>query len=571
MGVPVVLGTTSQPIDAESSHHPGIGLKRRVLATAALSVLAFVSISASPPAVADTAPPAGTPATVSADPLPTWQINGVVWSQVVVNNIVYATGSFTKARPPGVAAGGAGEVDARNIFAYDIRTGNRVTGFNHSLNAQGRAITATPDGSKVIVGGDFTTVDNVARGHVAAFSTATYALDPTVRPSVSSTVRALTASNSTLYIGGAYGSVNGQARNSLSAVTISTGALLGWKPRVDNGAVWSMVLAPGGTRVIVGGSFTTLNNGQSAYGMGSLDAITGTTLPWAANQRIRVGTSTGAITSLRTDGQQIFGTAYAYGAGSSFEGTFGAQPTTGQITVVNDCHGDTYDVLPIGPVMYSVSHAHDCRWIRSFPDTSPRVRWQHALAQTIAPTTTNIGPDNYGWNYNGLPASTVLHWFPQFRPGSYTGQTQAAWSLAGNTNYVSFGGEFPKINGVNQQGLTRMAIRSSATNKTGPTYTTVPARPIPATTATRTSSGTVNVTFGTAWDYDNNTLTYEVLRDGGTTPVYTTTISTNFWTLPTRSFTNSGLAPGSTHTYRVRIKDPFGNTLMSPVSNTVTA
>ena len=55
---------------------------------------------------------AGTPATVSADALPTWQINGVVWSQAVVGNTVYVTGSFTKARPPGVAAGGAGEVDA---------------------------------------------------------------------------------------------------------------------------------------------------------------------------------------------------------------------------------------------------------------------------------------------------------------------------------------------------------------------------------------------------------------------------------------------------------------------------
>src|SRR5664279_3591671 len=38
-------------------------------------------------------------------------------NQVVVNNTVYATGSFTKARPPGVAAGGAGEVTANNIFA----------------------------------------------------------------------------------------------------------------------------------------------------------------------------------------------------------------------------------------------------------------------------------------------------------------------------------------------------------------------------------------------------------------------------------------------------------------------
>ena len=48
---------------------------------------------------ADTVPPAGTPATVSADGLPTTQINGVAWSQVVVGNTVYVGGEFTSARP----------------------------------------------------------------------------------------------------------------------------------------------------------------------------------------------------------------------------------------------------------------------------------------------------------------------------------------------------------------------------------------------------------------------------------------------------------------------------------------
>lgn len=304
--------------------------------------------------------------------------------------------------------------------------------------------------------------------------------------------------------------------------------------------------------------------------MGSLSVATGSSLPWAANLTIRNGgSSDSAITSLRTDGQQIYGSGFAFGSGN-FEGTFAADPLTGNITVVNDCHGDTYDVLPVGPVLYSVGHAHDCRWIRSFPDTSPRVRWQRALAQTITPATTNIGPDNYGWNYNGLPASAVLHWFPQVDSGSYTGQTQGGWSLAGNTSYVAMGGEFPKVNGVAQQGLVRMAVKDLAPNRRGPTYATKPDRPVPATTATSPKRGSISVTFGTAWDYDNRSLTYEVFRDGGTTPVYTTKIDTNFWTLPSASFLDTGLPVGSTHTYQVRIKDPFGNTLWSPKSNSVT-
>jgi hypothetical protein len=539
---------------------------RRLLSLLAVAALAVAGAVPSTVAVADTAPPTGTPATVAADGLPTWQINGVVWSQAVVGNTVYVTGSFTKARPPGVAAGGTGEIAALNIFAYDITTGNRVSSFVHSLNGQGRSVTASPDGSRIYVGGDFTAVDGNARGHLAAFTTATGLLDQSWAPSVSGTVRALAVTASSIFIGGSYSTVNGSSRQNLSAVSASSGSLRSWQAPANN-EVWSLVVAPDQSRVIAGGSFTTLK-GQAANGMGSLDVTSGGVLAWAANKTIRAGGSGTAITSLRSDGQQIFGSAFAYGGGN-FEGTFAANPSTGNITVVNDCHGDTYDVLPVGAVLYSVGHAHDCSWIRSFPDTNPRVRWQRALAETIAPKTTNIGPDNYGWNYNGLPASAVLQWFPKVPSGSYTGQYQGAWSLAGNASYVSLGGEFPSFNDVPQQGLVRTAVSARAPNRKGPTYTTQPARPVPATTASSTSAGTVRVTFGTAWDYDNQTLTYELLRDGGSTAVSSTQIKSNFWTLPTGTLSDTGVAPGS-HTYQVRIRDPFGNTLMSPKSNTVT-
>src|SRR4051794_19757528 len=159
------------------------------------------------PAAADTAPPAGSPATVSADALPTAQINGVVWAQVVVGDTVYATGRFTRARPAGVAAGGAGEGPAGNVVAFSISTGRLGTSFSHSLNAQGLALAASPDGTKVYVGGDFTTIDGQTRGHLAAFDTATGALDPAFKPSVSSTVAAVQATAAAVYAGGNFSRV----------------------------------------------------------------------------------------------------------------------------------------------------------------------------------------------------------------------------------------------------------------------------------------------------------------------------------------------------------------------------
>jgi hypothetical protein len=533
-----------------------------------LAVVAIIAAFASGPllgastAQADTSPPAGTPATVSADVLPTWQINGVVWNAVTVGNTVYATGRFTKARPPGIAAGGAGEIAAGNIFAFNITTGNPVPNFSHSLNAQGLAISASPDGTRVYVGGDFTTVDGQTRNRIAAFNTATGALDTAFHPSVSNQVAGIAATNTTVYVGGNFSSVGGSSRTRLAAMTASTGALTSWAPTADDNFITTMVLSPDASRVIVGGHFTTLNH-VAAYGMGALSTATGATQPWAANAVIRDAGVNGAITHLKADATQIYGGGYAFGSGSTWEGTFALNPTTGAINWLNDCHGDTYDVFAAGQALYSVGHAHDCSAIHSFPDTSPRT-WHRALAFTTYPTGTNTGPDSYGWNYNGRPASGLLHWYPTVSAGTFTGQSQGGWALTGNNTYVVMGGEFPKVNGINQQGLVRFALTPTAPNKVAPQASTglVP-------TAATAGSGAAKVSWTTTWDMDNQLLTYRVLRDGVTT-INTSTKTSSFWQLTAMSFTDTGLAHGSTHSYKVQAIDPAGNVRYSGGSNTVT-
>lgn len=102
----------------------------------ALSVVGALVVS-SAPVQADTAPPSSkTLETVSADPLPTVQVDGMVWDQVLVGNKVYAVGTFAEARPAGVALGGKGTVKRANILAFDIRTGVLDTVFVHSITAK---------------------------------------------------------------------------------------------------------------------------------------------------------------------------------------------------------------------------------------------------------------------------------------------------------------------------------------------------------------------------------------------------------------------------------------------------
>ena len=249
--------------------------------------------------------------------------------------------------------------------------------FNHSLNAQGRAIAATPDGSRVIVGGDFTSVDGVAHGHLAAFNTATGALENSFDPSTASSVRGVDATNDTVYAGGNFFSANGQTRRRLASFDLSNGNLKSWAPTADDAQVDSLVLTPDSTGVVVGGRFSTIN-GQPANSMGAVNATTGAQRPWLINQKIRNAGTASSILSLNADDTHVYGTGFAFGTGN-FEGTFRADPDDGAMSWMEDCHGDTYSVQPIGDVTYIAGHPHNCSWIGAFPQFNPR-DWRRAIA-----------------------------------------------------------------------------------------------------------------------------------------------------------------------------------------------
>jgi hypothetical protein len=330
--------------------------------------------------------------------------------------------------------------------------------------------------------------------------------------------------------------------------------------------VWAVLVTPDQSRVVVGGQFAYVG-ATRVYGHTALSATTGAVGTWLANQVIRDDTH-GAIGSLSTDGTNIYATGWASGTGATFEGTFVASPADGRIIWLDDCLGDNYSATAIGDVVYSVGHSHDCTMIDGFPDTNPRVRWQRSLAFTKAATGVNKGPDAYGWNKAGKPAPSLLHWYPTWATGSASGQHQASWSITGNSSYLAVAGEFPSVNNGAQQGLVRFGIGATADNRGGPLYATTPATAVPSTTAGSVRAGAVRVAFGSAWDRDNETLTYQVVRDGTTNIGAPVVARSNFWTLPIRSVTDATV-PAGNHTYQVRITDPLGNALLSQVSNSV--
>ncbi len=163
-----------------------------------------------------------------------------------------------------------------------------------------------------------------------------------------------------------------------------------------------------------------------------------------------------------------------------------------------------------------------------------------------------------GWTpFQGRPSAQPLVWEPTLNPGTYTGLTQAAWSSAATSDYTVLGGEFPRVNGTDQQGLVRFA-RRELTTKVDPIQGYTELTP----TVTADGPGAVRLAWTTPWDRDNEKLTVEVLRGATTstsTVIKTFTTVSKWWNRPLMGFVDKTAPAGSSQTYRIRVRDPFGN------------
>ena len=548
----------------------GNSIVRRLLGAVTASALiaaALVSGFAAP-ALADTAPidAPNNPATVSADPLPTVQINGVAWSQVVVGNTVYVAGKFANARPAGAAAG-VNTTVRNNLLAYDITTGNLITSFVPNLNGEARVVTASPDGTRLYIGGVFTQANGQTRSRIAAYDLPSGTLDPNFRPLAQTTVRTIVATNSTVYFGGDFTSVTdphtgvSTPRGYVAAADAATGNLLPFNPNADAPVV-AMTLNNDKSKLVIGGRFQNLGT-TAALGLGAVDPTSAAVLPWAANGVVQDFGTAASITSLASDADGVYGSGYVFGANGNLEGSFRADNNTGAITWIEDCHGDTYSVFPTPDSVYVAGHPHYCGNIGGFPQTSPSWTFYHSIAFSKTVVANNpITADPYGYhNWAGNPHPQLLYFFPTYTSGTASGQGQATWTVSGSAdgNYVVYGGEFPTVNSTSQQGLVRFAKSTvpGTPNKVAPIV-----KPGLTPTVISQTAGTARIAFQTTMDRDNQHLTYKVFRNFTAvtnTPICTIDSSNNFWDVKTLGCYDTGLTPGATYKYRVIAYDPFGN------------
>jgi hypothetical protein len=260
---------------------------RRLASVAVLVVTALVGAAfTAPPAVAE----------YSSTPRPsTWSpTDGRVYAIERVGDTIFIGGSFTTLRNPA----GTATVARSRLAAFDAVTGDLLP-WNPGANNEVRALQGSSDGTGLFVGGRFTSIAGAARNRLAQLRTDTGALMTSFNANVNATVMALERIGTRVFLGGTFGTVNGAARSRVAAMSESTGALApGWTGSA-NGAVNSIVAAPEGDRVFLGGQFRSLS-GQSRDFLGALSVADGSATAWRPPSPARTRRTRATCSTLRS-------------------------------------------------------------------------------------------------------------------------------------------------------------------------------------------------------------------------------------------------------------------------------
>ncbi len=197
--------------------------------------------------------------------------NAHVDALAVSGSTVYAAGYFTK----------IGGQARNNIAALDARTG-RASAWNPNANGPYADVGALAvSGSTVYAAGEFTKIGGRARRHIAALDARTgraSAWNPNPNGPYA-LVFALAVSGSTVYAGGDFTSIGGQARNNIAALDTGSGRASAWNPNASGGVG---ALAVSGSTIYAGGGFTSIG-GQARNNIAALDTRSGLASAWNPN------------------------------------------------------------------------------------------------------------------------------------------------------------------------------------------------------------------------------------------------------------------------------------------------
>jgi hypothetical protein len=441
-------------------------------------------------------------AAVDQYPVSSAQTNGRVNAIAVMNGVAYIGGDFTSVRAAGQSSGG---VTRNHLAAIDLSTG-AVTSWDPGANGSVQAVAAS--GGTVYVGGTFTTAGGASRTNLAAIS-ASSGSATSWNPGANAEVRTLLAANGRLYAGGKFTTAGGASRTRLAAFSLSTGALdTGWHPSAGRTVSALEVAADGTNDVLAGGGSSGV-----AY-FARLAAATGAAQPWTDLPPYPVedisATPAGVYMGMGGPGGKLIGYS-----------------TTGSQRWVAQVDGDVQAVVAFGSTVYGGGHF---------------VEYCDGGTGSGAPFLCDV-PISRGKLFAVDAATGALDpWDPQANGAlGVFALEQTPAGLAAGGEFTKFAVDKPTALQIAQQGFAMFGSGGGGPDTSPPTA--------PGSVAAAAQSPTsVKVTWSASMD-DVGVDHYIVSRDG-------TAVSGNVSGL---SFSDTGLAPSTDHSYTVVAYDAAGN------------
>ncbi len=466
-----------------------------------------------------------------------------------IGNTIYLGGKFLR-----VQHGIGGPTFTQSyLAAFDVNTGEWIPSFNPAINAPVWKIAASPDGTKLFVGGEFTNVNGVAN------TTALAALDPATgtpvpattwlayasRPSGTYDVRAMSIQGQWLYLGGNFTTISGGTGSNfvgpltlsrLSRVRLSDGRPdWNWVPTLET-APMDINASSQGDRVYMVGTFSVLNGVTlNPTHQAVIDTTTGAAVhglkPWIPSSAAATDPSNAILEvgdHVYQGGSQHYLQSYAR-SDYSFERGFITQNTGGDYQALASKDG----------ILYGSCH---CVTDYQYEDT------------TSFPTPqgyTRVDPINLIGAYD---MTNNLEAVPEFHPTQLTTSGDGPWALFFDSNGCMWAG-----GDLIRQGASASAYYGGY-EKFCDRDTTAPTTP---TNSHATLNGNdVTLTWNASTDNAATPIHYEILKDDPT--FGTIVIGTTF----DRTLTDSNVVSSSR--YFIRAVDEQGNRSATTAVLTVT-
>jgi hypothetical protein len=455
-----------------------------------------------------------------------------------IGNRVFVGGNFRYVQR-GQNASGADRVEQSYLAAFDVNTGDWLSGFRPRFNEQVKALTALPDGT-LVAGGEFTQANGQPATGIVRLNATTGAtasgwglqLENRLSAGGPVNVRALDVQGNWLYVGGLFTHVRGGSSNAVYAKMAARFAVTNgtpnatWNPELS-GSVIDLDASADGTRVYASGYFDTAK-GIIARKAVALKASDATIVTPAWNPVFSAPAN--YQQAVLEVGDRVWLGGSEHSLFSYNKNTF--ERLSGNITKQG---GDFQAIGTAAGMVYASCHCNDWNYSNAFTWSNVGTNW------TQADKIGFVG----AWN------ATTGQVDPEFNPIMNARQGYGPWAIfTDSTRNVWFGGD---LIGVLRANGTSQWVGGFA--RFGPRDTTAPTRP---TALKRTALDAQNLTLSWAGSTDGGGgVSYEVLLEGR---VVATTNQTTV-TLPT---------PAGPGRYFVRAIDATGNRSASTAALKVT-